>query len=364
MDSGVETFIDELIQEKGIPYIDVACYREQEEIFRYYSGEKVNGKELLYMYSCSKPLTVATAMRLWEEGRLGLDDPVENYIPSVKNVTVLTDKGVRRAPLRKMTIRHLMTMSAGFDYNYTPEAVEKILEETMGTANTRQLVEGYIATPLLFDPGEKFNYSLCHDVLAAVIEVASRMRFSEYLRKTIFDPLGMKHSTFDNIPKGDMHPVYMCKDGKIQKTTGFQPTTPYYESGGSGLISTVEDYGRFAAALASGGVGADGYRLLRKETIDLIRTGQTESLNLKNSFTCVQGGDYSYGLGVRVRIRDTGWGLNRGEFGWDGAAGSYLMVDPENGISVVIGMHVQYWPRCFTGEHLNIVKKLYQEVLF
>ena len=80
---------------------------------------------------------------------------------------------------------------------------------------------------------------------------------------------------------------------------------------------------------------------------------------VNNNFTCVQGGDYGYGYGVRVRMKPTAWGLPAGEYGWDGAAGTYLMVDPVNRISVVIGMHVRNWPYCFRHEHLNLVKEIY-----
>ena len=138
--------------------------------------------------------------------------------------------------------------------------------------------------------------------------------------------------------------------------------TPAYESGGAGLVSTVEDYIRFADALACGGVAANGYRVLRKETLAQLTSEQLKEISISNNFACVQGGDYGYGLGVRIRQKPTEWGLSKGEFGWDGAAGSYVMMDPEKKVSIFIGLHLRNWPVAFMGKHLQIVEKIYREL--
>ncbi|MBQ8725708.1 MAG: hypothetical protein IJY84_01225 [Clostridia bacterium] len=93
-----------------------------------------------------------------------------------------------------------------------------------------------------------------------------------------------------------------------------------------------------------------------------IISEQLKEISIDNAFTCVQGQDYGYGLGVRVRQKATDWGLNKGEFGWDGAAGSYVMIDSEKKVSIFIGMHLLNWTAVFTGKHLQIVEKLYKEL--
>ena len=118
----------------------------------------------------------------------------------------------------------------------------------------------------------------------------------------------------------------------------------------------------FADLLACGGESKNGYRLLKRETVELLRQETIASLGVDNSFTCVQGDDYGYGLGVRVRKRATDWGLPVGEFGWDGAAGTYIMADPINKISIVIGMHLRGWPNVFKGEHLRLVQCVYEDM--
>ena len=133
---------------------------------------------------------------------------------------------------------------------------------------------------------------------------------------------------------------------------------PEYDSGGSGLCSSVADYSKFCDALANGGQG-----ILRPETIDLLRTNQIANVD-KSLFNWPQLKGYGYGLGVRIRKVATEWGLSKGEFGWDGAACSYVMIDPEKKISIFIGMHLRNWPVVFTDKHLSIVEKIYKTFKF
>ena len=142
----------------------------------------------------------------------------------------------------------------------------------------------------------------------------------------------------------------------------FHPTKNY-SSGGAGLVATAEDYAIFAATLASGGVSENGYRLLKPESIEKMKELQFDGLNVNNNYTCVQGKDYGYGLGVRVRTNALDCGIPKGEFGWDGAAGSYVLVDTDNAISITMGMNILDWPKVFKGEHLAIAKLIYEELI-
>jgi len=358
-----KNYIEELIKDKGIPYLDFCIQRGYTPLFRCVSSAngEANGKELLALYSCTKPLTVACVMRLVEEGKLALSDTVEKYLPEYEQAFWLSN-GKERSAKGEITIERLLTMTAGLSYNLcTPPIVE--LLKNNPAPSTREIVGRYIQTPLLFKPGERFEYSLCHDVLGAVVEVVAGKRFSEYMDEVIFKPLGMQNSFFHRTG-AEIFDVYACT-----QEGGFTPAekknmhvfSENHDSGGAGVISCVDDYAKFAATLACGGVSADGYRLLKKETLDLIRT-ERSSLSVNNTFTCIQGEDYGYGLGVRTRLKPTEWGLPKGEFGWDGAAGSYLMVDSEKQISVVIGMHILEWPRVFTGEHLRLVECAYEDM--
>ena len=359
----MKAFIEELRKEINIPYLDVICYQNHKEVFRYCSGEKSTGKEQLYMYSCGKPITVVAALRLIEEGQLLLDDKVYIYLPEIKNAFIIDENKKKHVVGDQMTIRHLFTMSAGFTYDICTQPIVELIEKSNGRATLRDFISTFVETPLSFVPGERFQYSLCHDVLAAVVEVVTKKKFSEYVKEVIFKPLRMNQSCFDN-SESNVSPVYMVHENGVIKETNegkILIPTPAYESGGGGLVSTVEDYIRFADALACEGMAANGYQVLKKETLQQLVFGHLKELSVDNNFTCIQGEDYEYGLGVRVRQKATDWGLSKGEFGWDGAAGSYVMVDPEKRISVFIGMHLRNWPDVFIGKHLEIVEKIYKQ---
>ena len=134
-----------------------------------------------------------------------------------------------------------------------------------------------------------------------------------------------------------------------------------YISGGAGMVTTLTDYAKLIKALANGGVGENGHRVLSQDTIKAI-----SSPVLSHSFVMAdfnwQGDDYGYGLGVRVREKDTDWGLQKGEFGWDGAAGSFWLVDPQRNVSIVLGMNILSWERKHMGIHMQIVEMIYREL--
>lgn len=358
-----QEFIEQLRQETGLAYLDVICKEKHKTIFRYTSGEGITGKEKLYMYSCSKVITAVAALRLVEVGKLSLEDKVCQYLPEIEKAFIIDENGEKRVVGQEMTIRHLFTMTAGFTYNLMTDPIQNLVKESNGQATLRDFIPKFIETPLSFVPGEKFQYSLCHDVLAAVVEVVTGQPFSAYVKETIFAPLGMYNSCFDNSETGMLDMYAASETGEIRLDTQGKLLLPTkaYESGGAGLASTVEDYSLFAEALACDGQGKNGYQVIKKETLALLCTEQFKGLSLNNGYTCIQGDDYNYGLGVRVRSKDTVWGLEKGEFGWDGAAGAYVMIDPKREVSVFIGMNVLNWPAVFTGKHLQIVEKLYKE---
>ena len=361
----IKDYIDNyLIKEKGIPYFDILVKKGHETIYRHYQNKNGNatGKELLYMYSCSKVVTAVATMMCVERGIISLDDKVSKYIPEFENAYTLVDG--QKVKTKPVTIKHLITMSSGLDYNFnSPYVKQKFLQNPFATA--REIANEIIKMPLNFQPGDKFMYGLSHDVLGGVIEVATGSRYSDFVSNEIFKPLNMKRSTFKFL-EGDFEDLYHAVDGVIEPYPYEQEkwaNHKTYDGGGGGLKSTVEDYSLFLETLASGGISSNGYQLIKPETIALMTVETTKELSVKNNYTCVQGTDYGYGLGVRVRKLDTPWGLKQKEFGWDGAAGSYALVDPNTGVSVTMGMHVRNWPQVFRGEHLKLVEMVYKNLL-
>ncbi|MBQ7346574.1 MAG: beta-lactamase family protein [Clostridia bacterium] len=366
--SKIEAYMrDELCGKKGIPGCDVIIMQKHRELFRYHCGYSsleertpMTGKERYYLYSCTKPLTVAGAMRLVESGKLALDAPVSNYIPAFQNAYLIKD-GKAVPPASPITVRHLFTMTAGFDYNLNREPIKKLLSQTEGRIPTVEFAKAALASPLASEPGQQFRYSICHDLLGAVIEAVAEMPFSEYQSRAIFEPLEMEHTGFltsDKIDKS-CSPLYIYnqQSNRVERTDDPYRAAlhPAYESGGAGLISTVEDYIRFADAMANEGEGKNGYRLLRPETVKLIRSEQLKNFTINSDFTCAAGTGYGYGLGMRTLVsKADGQRSPLGEFGWDGAACSYVMMDAENGIAIFFATHLLSWPNLLGSAHAPI----------
>ncbi len=354
---------DSFVTDYDIPGNDCIVYKDGKEVYRHYAGysdreEKIpmNGKELYNIYSCSKPITATAGMQLVEKGVIRLDDPLYEYIPEYRSMFV--HKGGELVPdpefpkrhfrvggefvpaKNVITIKNLFCMTAGFSYNTDSPALKEVREKTDGRCPTVETIKALAKDPLLFEPGEHWEYSLCLDVLAAVIEIASGKRFGEYVRENIFEPLGMDHSTF-LLPEDELDTIcaqYQCdmvtgvmkKCGK-ENQNGDSRCTPFkmgseYESGGAGCISTVEDCIKFTEALRKGGM------ILSNEATDLM---STDMLTPEQKKTFWQAG-YSYGLGVRCPAPGSG----NTDFGWSGVSGAYMAVDRVNGFSMYYGQHV------------------------
>lgn len=364
--SPVIEYIERVLRaEKGVPGCDLIIRQDHKTLLRYssgvadYEGKKAVSPEDIYqLYSCSKPMTCACAMQLVEQGIIGLDDPVSKYLPAFKDAFLIKD-GNKVPAQNTITVRHLFTMSAGFDYDRGTKPIRDVIDANPH-ATTFDIVNALVRSPIHFEPGTKFLYSLCHDVLAAVVEVASGMRFSAYMDKNIWQPLGMKSTGFhvtDSV-MDKMSALYECiGPKKIRPFTDYYDfnLTDQYESGGAGLYSTADDYSLFADAMACGGIGVTGEQILKPETIDLMRTEQLSGYVMNPEFGCAAGPGYGYGLGVRTLIdKPSGVRSSIGEFGWDGAAGSYVMIDPAYRLSIFFAMHVRGWPALIGCGHAPI----------
>ena len=370
--SKLTAYLDSL-QGVNVPGCELIVYRDHEIVYCHAAGfrdeartEPVQGDETYRLYSATKVFTTCAAMQLIGAGKLSLDDPVSAWLPAFANLTVKDGDGVR--PARTvMTVRHLMSMQSGLNYDLGSEHVRKVMEETNGQATTRQVMEAKALDPLEFDPGTNFLYSLSHDALAAVVEAVSGQRFSDYLREHIWGPLGLEHLSFDldGYIAGHMCMQYSSDDaGNVITPTPVTPEnyrrSPNYESGGGGLMGTVADYAVFTDALACGGRGKNGARILAPEMIQLWNTNQLGP-RARRSFDAWKRLGYSYGLGVRTRVNaEIGGPGPVGEFGWDGAAGAWAMIDPYNHVSAFFGMHVLNYAYNFIVIHPTLRGLIYE----
>lgn len=344
-----------------IPGADIAVIKDNEVVFRYQAGysdlenkKPVSPDELYYLFSASKPITGAAAVLLAEEGKISFEDEVGKYITSFNDIKVRVkneDGSLSLVPAnRPVKIIDLLTMTAGLNYDRATPSILEVKERTGGRCPTVEIAEAIGKEGLDFQPGEKFQYSLCLDVMGAVIEVASGMRFGEYLRTKFFEPLGMKNTTFKLTEelKAKIAPLYLYNNeaGKAirnQIGNGYVLGTEF-EGGGGGLISTVGDYMKFVNMLTNLGVADNGTRIMSEESVNLMRKNQLNDSQMQNFWS---GWKYltgfGYGCGVRTALKPElvkGY-FSFGEFGWCGAAGAMVIADPANKLSVYYAQHMQ-----------------------
>ena len=359
----MKNFMDSLT-EWIIPGNSVVIYKDGKKVFEYSSGYsdlekkiKKTGEEQLYIYSCSKVATVTAALQLYEQGKFLLSDPLYEYLPEFKKMYVKDGDRIKAAE-NPITIRDLFTMTAGLSYATNTPAFEKARKLTDGKMDTRTVIKCLAEEPLLFEPGARWNYSLCHDVLAVLAEVVSGMRFSEYMKKNIFEPLDMNNSYYHTPNDVIISPqyIYEIQDTKnivelqqTEHTTGVVKSAygnelvfgENYDSGGAGIITTVDDYAKFAAALANSGTGLNNNRILSSATVKLMKTNQLNEAQRKTmNWRRLRG--YGYGLGVRTLIDKAESGSNSsiGEIGWGGAAGATIIADTEEKVALFYAHHM------------------------
>lgn len=343
------------IMEKGPAGCACTVVRRGEVIYQETLGyadletKKMIAPDTIYrIYSMTKVITCVAALMLYEKGLFLLNDPLGEYLPEFRNPQVYKYNELGQESLvptaGPIRIKDMFTMTSGITYDgdetETERQTRKLLETAAETMDTRTAMKALAAIPLAFEPGTRWKYGLSHDVLAALVEELSGQTFSDFLQKEIFGPLGMRDTSF-RIREG--HRDRLCtmydyaEDGtitpNIRMDAIYQPDCRL-ESGGAGLLSTIGDYSRFAQELAKGGE-LDGTRILSAKTVQLMATNHLNAQQLRDFGSPLNG--YGYGLGVRVMIDPAAGGINGtiGEFGWAGMAGSYLLIDPKEELSVV-----------------------------
>lgn len=367
----LRAYLNTLEDAYGVHGLDCKVMKDHKTVYRQMVGHSdyalsvpVTENDLYEVYSCTKIITMTAVMQLVEQGKISLYDELEKYLPEFADMQIATDFVLGEWPFKwptmasplvpaknKILIHHLMSMTAGLTYDVASEPILEKKRETENKAETREMIAAIARMPLICEPGTRFSYALGHDVLAAVVEVVSGMTFGQYLKKNIFDPLAITEM-YIKMPESEKYRIsaqYM-KDmttGVIAPHSGniFRLSNAY-ESGGAGLVCTVDAYSMVLDALANYGVGASGERILWPESIRTMSKNWLTDQQLEDFKKSGKIG-YGYGLGVRTLIDGSTSKSPLGEFGWDGAAGAYALIDPTNHISIfyaheILGMITAY----------------------
>ncbi len=311
---------------------------------------------LYRIFSMTKVITCAAALILYERGKFLLNDPLHLYMPDYKHMKVWHNhpngKFFAQPAKRHITVKDLFTMTSGLTYydgdSMTGLEIQKLLDDKKKDtySNLQVLAKSLSGVTLAFEPGTSWYYGFSHDVLAALIEVVSGKRFSDFLREEIFEPLEM-HDTFHRLPDEKKHRLcgyYIRKHDGSLTTSDFhdEHMRPYatFEGGGAGLVSSLWDYMRFAEMLTEGG-SLNGKRILSQATVKLMATNHITD-EMRTLMSDSKAG-YGYGLGVRVLTDRVGGGSNSSdcEFGWSGMLGTYVIMDPATKLTAVYMQQLQ-----------------------
>tara|TARA_E500000331_G_C17271869_1_gene719630 strand:- start:5201 stop:6415 length:1215 start_codon:yes stop_codon:yes gene_type:complete len=295
------------------------------------------------IYSMSKPITSTALIMLYEDGHFMLDDPVSRFIPGWDNLKVYTPKGTVPAD-RPMQIRDLLTHTSGLTYGFMNAHPVDAMYRDQGVESARDLtemVERLADMPLLFSPGSRWSYSVATDVCGYLVQTIADQSFDEFLTERLFTPLGMVDTDFW-VPADKAHRLAANysrtpEDGmRLVEPPGRSTylTKPSRFSGGGGLVSTIDDYFRFAQMLLNKGE-LDGTRILGRKTIELMTSnhmpGNGDLASMGQSvFSETPYDGIGFGLGFSVMLNPPTANIlgTPGEFAWGGAASTYFFVDP------------------------------------
>jgi CubicO group peptidase (beta-lactamase class C family) len=293
-------------------------------------------RSMFRIYSMTKPVTSVAAMMLHERGRFGLTDPVSKYLPEFKSVVVASADGGTRPPSREITVQDLLLHTSGLNHR-TSEIYRR--EKVRSRAQALpQFIANIVRVPLMEDPGTRYRYSEGTTVVGRLVEIWSGQPFDVFVGDQILKPLGMADTTFwvasEQRPR--LTTVYASKGGTLTPTEIEEvPFTerPALLEGAVGLVSTVPDYVRFSQMLLNKGE-LHGARLLSAKTVDLMTAN-----GLSEAVLTARGGPMGWGLGnVNVLMNPAGlnYPANRGEYGWDGSAGTIFWIDPGTELVTVL----------------------------
>ncbi|MBV8491923.1 MAG: beta-lactamase family protein [Alphaproteobacteria bacterium] len=330
-------------------------------------GKPMREDAIFRIYSMSKPITAVALMMLVEEGLIGLDDLVQTHIPEWKNLGVyasgmpslLADAPpsfITTPPRRPMKVIDLATHTSGLTYGFMMRtAVDAAyrrakLTDRQTSGGLPAMIEQLAQIPLDFSPGTAWNYSVSIDVLGYLVEKLSGMRFGEFLRTRLFEPLGMNDTAF-YVPSDKTERFASCyqpetggRGLKLQDDAreSAYATPPLLESGGGGLVSTAHDYLRFCRMMLHGG-SLDGVQILSPKTVALFSLnylpngGEVADMAFPGMFSesSYAGVGFSLGCGVNVNVAKTRLPGSLGEYFWGGAAATAFWIDPKEELTVV-----------------------------
>ena len=364
----LQTKADALLQQAAangdVPGVVALATNRDGTIYEGGFGERVQGggatmapDTVVWIASMTKALTATAAMQQVERGRLHLDRPAREVVPALGEVQVLESfdaagKPITRAPARPITLRQLLTHTAGFAYEIWQQPIIRY-QESKGLPGIISCEERALTTPLLFDPGERWEYGINIDWAGKMVEAVSGQKLGAYLKANLFEPLGMRDTAFkitDDMRKRLAKIHQRGDDDSFAPQLELEiPQEPEFEMGGGGLYGTIGDYARFVRMILNRGK-AGGQQILKPETVETMSTNQmgdcrvcmlkTAMPPLSNDAEFFPGMPKTWGLSFMINTERAPTGRNPGSLAWAGLANTFFWIDPVAGIGGVYASQV------------------------
>lgn len=321
------------------------------------SGQLLTRDTIFRIFSMTKPMTGVAVMMLRDEGRFALDDPIVDFIPQFADLEIMNDDGSTRPATGHITIRHLLTHTAGltlplsYDGPLTEHYKANGLEGMRSTGSMTEVIAKLAGMPVGFEPGTRWQYSMAQEVLGRLVEVVSGQSFDRFLHERIFEPLGMADTGF-HVPADKIERFcsnYPAPDNgsnppldRWNESRFLQP--PDFPSGGGGLVSTLDDYLAFARMLAEGGKGLMAAEAIQEMRSNHLPEGRDMAAMGVTEFSGDTWSGFGFGLTMSVVIDPARAGTRgpAGEYGWSGAAGTFFFSNPELDLTAIL--LTQYMP--------------------
>ena len=346
----VDTLFRQAVESKTMPGIVAAAVTDNGPLYEGAFGTREIGTNapmtldtVVWIASMTKAITATAAMQLVERGKLALDRPATDVVPELVKAQVLdgfdgAGQPRLRAPKRAITLKHLLTHTAGFAYEiWRPEIAE--YQQVTGTPGITTCTNAALTTPLLFDPGDRWEYGISIDWAGKMVEAAAGQKLDRYFQENILGPLGMKDTAFKLGPsqRARLSAVHQRDDkGGLAPIEFALPEDPEFLMGGGGLYGTAADYLAFAQMIMRGGTH-NGAHVLRRETVDLMAQNhigpleigamKTAAPGLSRDVELFPGMSKKWGLSFLINTQAAPTGRSAGSLAWAGLANTYFWID-------------------------------------
>ena len=346
----IDKILSQAVESKAMPGVVAVAATDKGVLYEGAFGKRELGTEapmtldtVVWIASMTKAITATAVMQLVERGKLSLERPASDVVPELGATKVLegfdsAGKPRLRAPKQPITLRHLLTHTAGFGYEIWVPAIAQYQTAT-GTPGITTCTNAALTTPLMFDPGDRWEYGINIDWAGKMVEAVSGQKLDRYFQENIFGPLGMKDTSFKISPsqRARLATVHQRGEGGALAPIQFEiPQDPEFLMGGGGLYGTAVDYLTFAQMILQDG-GFKGAQVLSPETVALMAQNHIGTLEvgvfrtampaLSNDIELFPGMSKKWGLSFLINTQDAPTGRSAGSLAWAGLANTYFWID-------------------------------------